>query len=116
MPTAKHHTIVMKVDETAVSGVFKQIAVAPGRHSVSIAYTQRSPICGYGGCIITHSSESSITFMAEAGHKYRIPAERMDERNWIWVEDVKSGKVVAGEKPPDDKGEGKDSATPPEQP
>jgi len=40
----------------------------------------------------------------------------MDERNWIWVEDVKSGKVVAGEKPPDDKGEGKDSATPPEQP
>ncbi len=100
VPTAKHHTIVMKVDETAVSGVIEQIVVAPGRHSVSIAYSQEIPICGYGGCIITHSSESSITFMAEAGHKYRIPAEQRDERTWIWVEDIKTGTVVAGEKPP----------------
>ena len=45
------------------------------------------------------------------------PAERRRERNWIWVEDVTSGKVVTGEKPPDDKAEEKGPATPPpEQP
>ncbi len=81
----------------------------------------RPTLCGsyYLGsvCIANYETRNlSIDFTVEAGHEYRIPAERMDERNWIWVEDVKSGKVVAGEKPPDDKGEGKDSATPPEQP
>jgi len=41
------------------------------------------------------------------------PAERRRERNWIWVEDVTSGKVVTGEKPPDDKAEEKGPAIPP---
>ncbi len=41
------------------------------------------------------------------------PAERRRERNWIWVEDVTSGKVVTGEKPLDDKAEEKGPATPP---
>ncbi len=61
-------------------------------------------------------SDLSIDFTVEAGHEYHIPVERRDERNWIWVEDVTSGKVVAGEKPPDDKGKGKDPATRPELP
>jgi len=43
------------------------------------------------------------------------PAERRGERNWIWVEDITSGKVIAGEKPPYDKANGKDPALPSEQ-
>ena len=57
---------------------------------------------GLGPCLPLHDEtrDLSINFVAEAGHEYRIPAERRGERNWIWVEDVKSGKVVAGEMPP----------------
>ena len=43
------------------------------------------------------------------------PAERRGERNWICVEDITSGKVIAGEKPPYDKANGKDPALPSEQ-
>ena len=76
-------------------------------------------LCGsyYLGSVCMANYETrdlSIDFTAEAGHEYRIPAERRDERNWIWVEDITTGKVVAGEKPPDDKGKGKDPAKPSE--
>ena len=66
--------------------------------------------------VLDETHDLSINFVAEAGHEYRIPAERRGERNWIWVEDVTSGKVVAGEKPPDEKGKGKDLSAPPKQP
>jgi len=66
-------------------------------------------------CVLNYETRDlSISFTAKAGHDYRIPAERRGEKNWIWVEDAKTGKVVAGEKPPDVKAKGKEPATPPE--
>ena len=72
---------------------------------------------GPGVCFEDYQTRDlSIDFTAEAGHEYRIPAERRGERNWIWVEDVTSGKVVAGEMPLEEKGEEKDAEARPKQP
>ena len=116
IPAYKHKTSIAEIDGKT-KGPGTEIHVLPGQHSVRVFY-QRFPdvaLCGYFGCIANYStSDLSIDFTVEAGHEYRIPAERRGQRNWIWVEDVKSGKVVAGEKPPDDKGKGKYPAKPSE--
>ena len=111
----RHSTIVLIVDGHDGVGVYPY-HVLPGQHTATVYYTGTAPVdlCGTTGCIFQYEAILTINFTTEAGHEYRIPAERRDERDWIWVEDVTTGKVVAGEKPPDDEGEGKDPATPPE--
>jgi hypothetical protein len=110
----RHEARVYEIDGTQAPGY--RFHVRPGEHSVTVGYKKNISVtlCGYTGCIGEYRTRLSINFTAEAGHEYRIPAERRDERNWIWVEDKTTGKVVAGEKPPDDQGEGKHPATPPE--
>ena len=56
----------------------------------------------------------TIDFTTEGDHKYRILTERRGNRDYIWVEDYTNvfdpadiAIVIAGEKPPDDKGEDK---------
>ena len=114
LPFDRHRTMIVKIDGKRPGGI--QFHILPGQHSARVYY-ERLPdvtLCSGWGCISNYSSDLSIDFTAEAGHEYRIPAERRDERDWIWVEDITSGKVVAGEKPPDDKGEGKPPAKPSE--
>ena len=72
-------------------------------------------LCSGFGCFFTYEASLTVDSATEAGHEYSIQAERRGERDWIWVEDITSGKVVGGEKPPDDKGEGKDLSAPPKQ-
>ena len=110
----RHQTRVYEIDGTDGPGY--RYHVRPGEHSVTVGYTEYTnpALCSGLGCTRSYSTSLSISFTAEAGHEYRIPAERRDERNWIWVEDITTGKVVAGEKPPNDKGEGKPPATPSE--
>ena len=115
----RHSTIVLIVDGHKGRGVYPY-HVLPGQHTAKVRYTGTAPVdlcgafAGIGGCIFQYEASLTINFTTEAGHEYRIPAERRDERDWIWVEDITSGKVVAGEKPPDDKGEGKPPAKPSE--
>ncbi len=51
----------------------------------------------------------TINFPTEAGKTYRILSRRINDSSrlpvnmqalWIWVEEIKTGNVVAGEKPP----------------
>ena len=112
----KHVTSIDEID--GVNAGRKRIHILPGSHTVSVSYWRKTSVTlcvDPVGCANDyHTLDLSIDFMAKAGHEYRIPAERRDERNWIWVEDITTGKVVAGEKPPNDKGEGKPPATPSE--
>lgn len=112
----RHGTNVLIVD--GHKGIRAPYHILPGQHTARVLYIRNAPVdlCSLFGCFFEYRAILTIKFTTEAGHEYRIPAERRGERNWIWVEDITSGKVVAGEKPPDDKGEGKNSATPPEQP
>ena len=119
IPGVKHITEVAEIDGKNVK-LAARFHILPGNHTVSVSYMRYPDVTfclGLGPCFgIYQTRDLSIDFTAEAGHEYRIPAERRGERNWIWVEDVTSGKVVAGEKPPDEKGKGKDLSAPPKQP
>ena len=113
--TFRHETRVFEIDGRSGGGGWPY-HVLPGQHTAKVRYTDNHPVnlCGQFGCIFGYKASLTINFATEAGHEYRIPAERRDERDWIWVEDITSGKVVAGEKPPDDEGEGKPPAKPSE--
>ena len=84
--------------------------ILPGSHTARVIYWRYPditlcPIGGFTGpggqCFHNYTTwDLSIVFTAKAGHEYRIPAERRNGRDWIWVEDITIGKVVAGEKPP----------------
>ncbi len=119
LPGVKHQTVVAEIDGKNVN-LAARYHILPGNHTVSVSYTRFPDVglCVGLACfpVLDETHDLSINFVAEAGHEYRIPAERRGERNWIWVEDVTSGKVVAGEKPPDEKGKGKDLSAPPKQP
>ncbi len=102
IPRGRHRTVIVKIAGKRPGGI--QFHILPGQHTAKVLY-QRYPDVSLWGITNYKTRDISIDFTAEAGHEYRIPAERRDERDWIWVEDVTTGKVVAGEKPP---------ATPPE--
>ena len=108
---SRHETRVTDIDGWYVLPTLS-IHVRPGPHSVRVSYTRHSParVCliNFLGNDCFENDEDvygpkvlPIDFAAEAGHEYRIPARRWGERNWIWVEDTTTGKMVAGEKPPD---------------
>ncbi len=102
IPRDRHRTVIVKIDGKRPGGT--EFHILPGQHTAKVRYW-RYPDVYLWGIPNYRTRDLSIDFTAEAGHEYRIPAERRGERNWIWVEDITSGKVVAGEKPP---------ATPPE--
>ncbi len=111
----RHSTDVLEIDGHQSDGFkYGSYHVRTGQHTAKVRYVGHGPVdlCGQFGCLFQHQASLTINFTTEAGHEYRIPAERRGERDWIWVEDITSGKVIAGEKPPDDKG--KDPGAPPE--
>lgn len=115
-PCHKHETTVIKIDGKN-SRPGSDILVLAGQHTARVLYV-RYPrvILGSNASALCkpdyETSNLSINFTAKSGHKYRIPAERRGERNWIWVEDVMSGQVIAGEKPPSNNLSAKKRTTP----
>ena len=105
VPAPKHKTIVFQIDGQTpglATALARRLHILPGQHSITVIYERLNHValCGYGGCIANYRTvDLSIKFVAKAGHEYRIPAERSGKRNWIWVEDVTTGKVISGEKP-----------------
>ena len=102
----RHETWVTEIDGKSSLLPKYSIHVRPGPHSVRVSYQENSGIrlAGVAGSVGFHeyrAKDLAIDFMAVAGHEYRIPAQRWGERNWVWVEDTTTGKMVAGEKPPD---------------
>ncbi len=130
VPSHKHATAINRIDGREIT-LPKFIHVLAGNHTVGINYWRYPdtkicvslPLIPGSSCNYDYfTRDLAIDFTAKAGHEYRFPAERRGERNWIWVEDVtglefdRSGKVVAGEKPPEVKAKGKEPASPPEEP
>jgi len=104
-PVPQHRTSVLSVDGRP-RDLGTDVEVLPGPHRVKVRYT-RAPdanFCvagsyGLGVCVEEDMTyELEIEFAAEAGHRYRVLAERQG-RNYIWVEDTDSGQLVAGERP-----------------
>jgi len=105
IPLPRHDTVVTQLDGEQYSPIAAggEFHVPPGKHRATVYYWRYPPITlcgGLGGCVFDYQAVLSIDFATEAGHEYSIPAERREERDWIWVEDITTGKVVAGEKPP----------------
>ena len=102
IPGPRHNTTVTKLDDYGTPWLGGEFRVRPGQHSATVVYIGRSPVdlCSGLGCVFQHWAKLVIDFTTEAGHEYRIPAERRDGRDWIWVEDITIGKAIAGEKPP----------------
>ena len=100
---SRHFTQIRRLDGEQYGG-YVEFHVLPGKHSATVHYTRFPPItlCGYYffACIFDYQADLSIDFTTEVGHEYSIPAERREGRDWIWVEDITTAKVVAGEKPP----------------
>ena len=109
-PCYRHEAIVTEIDGIDTQPG-RDLHILPGRHLARVLYIKYPDLSDSTLSVackpIYETSDLSIKFTAKAGHEYRIPAERRGERNFIWVEDAKTGKVVAGEKPPAEKSEGK---------
>jgi len=97
----RHWTRVISIDGSGGSGF--DIHVRPDHHYAIVDYHIEHPVdwCSSFGCLNTETATLTIDFTAEAGQRYRILAERREARDWIWVENVATGKMTAGEQPPD---------------
>ncbi len=95
----RHDSFVEEVD--GKQGIGQRYDVPPGQHTAKVRYRRHAPVglCNQFSCFDSHVADLTIEFATEAGHEYRIPAERRYGRDWIWVENITSGKVVAGETP-----------------
>ena len=99
----KHVATIIEIDGKSVPGIAAEgatIHILPGRHSARVHYFRRPGVSLFGFPNY-ETRDLSIEFSAKAGHEYRIPVERRGEKNWIWVEDATTGKLVAGKKPPE---------------
>lgn len=80
----RHSTIVLAVDGHVNPTVFPY-HLRPGQHTAKVRYDRNSLVnlCGQFGCIIPPEVKVDLTinFTTEAGHEYRIPAQRWGERN-----------------------------------
>ncbi len=93
---------VKKVDGIEPPGIIRnELELLPGRRTASLDLRKEIPLCSFYGCINISVAEPSITFVAEAGHTYCIPALKKEEQVWIWVLDAATGKTVAGVEPID---------------
>ena len=111
-----HQTEVTQIDNRALlrmpgsgSGFVvwpEELRIGAGERVVKFHYRRDRilDMCGIGvfgeGCVGYFDKDTSITFTAEGEHAYRVFAYMPDEKEWTWVEDITTGHVVAGEKPP----------------
>jgi len=86
-------TYFVEVGGVATSRLTNEVHVSPGNHSFELGQLQAA------GCSHRLSS-GGITFEAKAGHKYGIVMRHTSARvAYLWVEDLQTGKIVAGRKP-----------------
>lgn len=94
--TREQRAIVTKVDEKGFWGGL--IEVLPGPHILSSVLETSIP--GYLGSFSRSVvANPSVTFTAEAGRSYFVPALKKENEVWIWVVDATTGETVAGKQP-----------------
>ncbi len=82
---------ILKVDGQKVSG--DEIELIPGSHEI-VAY-----LMFIGGGTSASGIPQTFTFIAEAGHTYKVDGNWNTRDNQIWIFDEQTKKIVAGEKP-----------------
>lgn len=87
-------TYFTAVDGIATDYLTNQVHVLPGSHNFSVRETLH---IGCGG----YKVYGMIGFEAEAGHEYEILVRQttFSQDVFIWVEDLDTGEIVAGNKP-----------------
>jgi hypothetical protein len=88
-------TSIIEVDGKKLPFSANKVKVPPGQRTVWISVSK---------CLVifdcTYMALYALAFETEAGHKYRASAQAKTGGWYVWVEDMHSGKVVAGENPP----------------
>lgn len=87
-----YHVSVWEVDGRWLSSTETKIEFLPGPHVTRVALTWDALGFWQIGSVI-------ITSHAEAGHKYRPGARKLEGGRWtVWIEDEATGAVVGGTK------------------
>lgn len=92
----------LRLDGLSVhSGDYGAIQVLPGQHH--LAYGATFAVSVMVNPNMVDSTDTSHTVDLVAGHHYAIQADRTTGhgyRMYLWIEDLQSGEVIAGEKMP----------------
>jgi hypothetical protein len=78
---------VDQVDDKTLVRAYTELEVAPGRHSLRVQLSS--------GII---KANTSISFEAKAGRTYRVKGIIRRNGPIAWIEDDRTGEVIAGEK------------------
>ena len=88
------------------TAIMSPIEVLPGTHSLELKLSRSISTSDTGGTASSAYKEYAINktldLTVQPGHKYRIYGMLDTEQTFpwfVWIEDVKDGKVVAGAKP-----------------
>jgi hypothetical protein len=102
--------VVKRIDgkETGVekTAIMPPIEVLPGTHSLDLRLSRSLGTTDTGGVASSgykeYTVDKTLDLVAQAGHKYRIYGVLDTEQTFpwfVWIEDLKDGKVVSGTKP-----------------
>jgi hypothetical protein len=107
--TTDHVTTVMEIDQQAIDfGSADELEIPVGVHKVLFRYERMrmSPLCVPSGCIWystrSEPSYSELEFQAGARRHYAAFgfSDSVESRPYLWLTDLDSCVVVAGEPPP----------------
>jgi hypothetical protein len=103
----QHFLYNLNINVAAVDGVNATSTqttyeVLPGEHTLYVTFYSSyhilaAPVMASKQFVVVPGK--FLTFRAEAGRKYKMNGEDIDEVFYIWLEDVETGTVVAGRKP-----------------
>ena len=76
-----------------------QVNVLPGVQSITVQYDVRTAgnhLIYYVPPTVISRESTTLEFVAEAGHTYKIYFEKKDSKLYAWVQDKESDSLVAG--------------------
>lgn len=93
---------VAAVDGLNATGAQTEYEVLPGEHTLYVTCYSSYHILVAPAMVSKHFvvvPGNLLTFRAEAGRRYKMQGEDVNELFFIWLEDMETGSVVAGRKP-----------------
>jgi hypothetical protein len=93
---------IAAVDGLNATSVQSEYEVLPGEHTLYVTcyssyHILAAPVMASKQFVVVPGN--LLTFRAEAGRRYTMKGEDVDEVFFIWLEDVETGSVLAGRKP-----------------
>lgn len=84
-------SVVREIDGTELGADQINAEVLPGKHTLKINVNTRAGLRNYMG-------SKTTTLLANAGHTYKVHGVIKKGETWVWMTDVNTDQVVAGEK------------------